>query len=86
MVVKSGDLPWIQDLHPRNVLYIPKMAIFKRTHLFQGPSFWLSSRSFSWVYVSERLHSGYDSCDGIPGYFELGELDANDISIPKATS
>lgn len=29
-------------LHPRSLAYrqIPKMAMFQRSHLFQGPSFW----------------------------------------------
>ena len=36
---------FLENLHPRNL--IPKLAIFKRSHLFRGPSFWVSSRSFS---------------------------------------
>ena len=31
------------------------MAIFRRNHLFQGPSFWVSSRQFSGVCVDHKL-------------------------------
>ena len=37
-------LSFSKGLPPRNLTWIPKMAIFKRNHLFQGPSFWVSIR------------------------------------------
>ena len=33
-------VPKTNTLHPRNLTQIPKMAIFKRSHHFQDPSFW----------------------------------------------
>ena len=42
----------LENLHPRNL--IPKLAIFKRSHLFRGPSFWYPAVSFQGVSTNVR--------------------------------
>ena len=42
------------NLHPRNQTWIPKIAMFKGSYLFQGPSFWVSMLVFG-VYINCKI-------------------------------
>ena len=48
--LRSLNSGFVVDVTPRNLKWIPNMAIFKRSNLFQGPSFWASMLVFGGVF------------------------------------
>ena len=66
---------FVEYLHPRKLTWIPKMAIFKRICIFQGPSFWgppyPSMLDFRGVFQGFWMIVGFRSILGCAIFMEL---------------